>query len=113
MESEKPHAQAQDVPRASSSDEEKDLGRRASAHNFATVNDQGGGNEMFPGAPPLPAGTMPHAGVTKAQAFNRVLYESGPSGRILLYTLVVSIGCTMFAYALDQGMILAILLNSC
>ena len=103
MDPEKPRAEAQDISRTGSSDEEKDPGRRSSAHNFATINDQGGGNEMSPGAPPLPAGTMPHAGVTKAQAFNRVLYESGQSGKILLATLVVSIGCTMFAYALDQG----------
>lgn len=103
MDTGKPKPDAQDASRANSSDEEKDLGRRSSAHNFAMLNDQGGGNEMVPGAPPLPAGTMSQSGVTKAQAFNRVLYESGSSGRLLLATLVVSIGCTMFAYALDQG----------
>lgn len=43
------------------------------------------------------------AGVSKVEAFNRVLYHSGPSGKMLLLTLVVSIGLTMFAYALDQG----------
>lgn len=42
------------------------------------------------------------AGVSKVEAFNRVLYQSG-SGKFLLITLVVSIGLTMFAYALDQG----------
>ncbi|KAJ5165893.1 siderophore-dependent iron transporter [Penicillium capsulatum] len=43
------------------------------------------------------------AGVSKVEAFNRVLYHAGPSGKMLLLTLVVSIGLTMFAYALDQG----------
>lgn len=43
------------------------------------------------------------AGVSKVEAFNRVLYQSGSSGRLLLYVLAVSLGLTMFAYALDQG----------
>lgn len=42
-------------------------------------------------------------GVTKVEAFNKVLYQSGPTGKILLWLLGVSIGLTMFAYALDQG----------
>lgn len=42
-------------------------------------------------------------GVSKVEAFNKVLYQSGPTGRILLWLLGVSIGLTMFAYALDQG----------
>lgn len=43
------------------------------------------------------------AGVTKVEAFNRVLYNSGKAGKITLIVLVISLGLTMFAYALDQG----------
>lgn len=103
MDTDKSKAEAHDASHADSSDEGKDLGRWSSAHNFAMLNDQQRGNDVVPAAPPLAAGTMPQSGVTKAQAFNRVLYDSGSSGRLLLATLVVSIGCTMFAYALDQG----------
>jgi MFS family permease len=42
-------------------------------------------------------------GVAKVERFSHVLYQSGKSGRMLLYILIVSIGLTMFAYALDQG----------
>lgn len=42
-------------------------------------------------------------GVSKVEAFNKVLYQSGKSGKTLLWLLAVSIGLTMFAYALDQG----------
>ena len=42
-------------------------------------------------------------GVRKVEAFNKVLYQSGKSGRMLLWTLALSVGLTMFAYALDQG----------
>lgn len=42
-------------------------------------------------------------GVSRVEAFNKVLYQSGPKGKILLWLLGVSIGLTMFAYALDQG----------
>ncbi|TEA18332.1 Siderophore iron transporter 3 [Colletotrichum sidae] len=42
-------------------------------------------------------------GVTRVEAFNKVLYQSGKSGKIILWLLGVSIGLTMFAYALDQG----------
>lgn len=48
-------------------------------------------------------GIHQQAGISKVEAFNKALYRSGPSGRILLYVLVVSLGLTMFAYALDQG----------
>lgn len=41
-------------------------------------------------------------GVRKVEAFNKVLSQSG-SGKILLITLVVSIGLTKFGYALDYG----------
>ncbi|KAK4609653.1 Siderophore transporter [Fulvia fulva] len=44
----------------------------------------------------------PHGSVTKVEAFNRVLRTSG-KGKLLLYTLAVSIGLTMFAYSMDQG----------
>ncbi|CAG8109384.1 unnamed protein product [Penicillium salamii] len=43
------------------------------------------------------------SGVSSVEAFNRVLYHSGKKGKVLLITLVFSIGLTMFAYALDQG----------
>lgn len=42
-------------------------------------------------------------GVSKVEAFNRVLYKSGRSGKLLLWALAVSIMITMFVYALDQG----------
>ena len=42
-------------------------------------------------------------GVSRVEAFNQVLYQSGPKGKILLWMLGVSIGLTMFVYALDQG----------
>lgn len=48
-------------------------------------------------------GVHQQAGISKVEAFNKALYRSGPSGRLLLYVLVVSLGLTMFAYALDQG----------
>lgn len=48
-------------------------------------------------------GIHQQAGVTKVEAFNKALYRSGASGKILLYLLIVSLGLTMFAYALDQG----------
>lgn len=47
--------------------------------------------------------TTAQQGVTKVEAFNKVLYQSGPTGKILLWLLGVSIGLTMFVYALDQG----------
>ncbi|XWW94850.1 hypothetical protein V2A60_002799 [Cordyceps javanica] len=43
------------------------------------------------------------AGVSRVEAFNKVLYESGRAGQILLWLLGISIGLTMFAYALDLG----------
>ena len=42
-------------------------------------------------------------GVSRVEAFNKVLYQSGKSGKTLLWLLGVSIGLTMFAYALDLG----------
>lgn len=42
-------------------------------------------------------------GVSRVEAFNKVLYQSGRSGKILLWLLGISIGLTMFAYALDLG----------
>ncbi|QDS71941.1 hypothetical protein FKW77_000787 [Venturia effusa] len=42
-------------------------------------------------------------GVSRVEAFNKVLYRSGNSGKFLLWLLGTSIGLTMFAYALDQG----------
>ncbi|KAH7120865.1 major facilitator superfamily domain-containing protein [Dendryphion nanum] len=42
-------------------------------------------------------------GVAKVERFSHVLYHSGKSGRLLLWILIGSIGLTMFAYALDQG----------
>ena len=43
------------------------------------------------------------AGVAKVETFNRVLYESGRSGKVLLWLLGISIFLTMFVYACDQG----------
>lgn len=43
------------------------------------------------------------AGVTKVEMFNRVLHQSGRSGKMLLWLLGVSVGLTMFVYALDQA----------
>lgn len=43
-------------------------------------------------------------GVSRVEAFNKVLYKSGKSGKVLLWLLGISIGLTMFAYALDQGL---------
>ncbi|KAL4727858.1 hypothetical protein ACLX1H_004548 [Fusarium chlamydosporum] len=42
-------------------------------------------------------------GVSRVEAFNKVLYQSGKKGKILLWLLGISIGLTMFAYALDMG----------
>lgn len=42
-------------------------------------------------------------GVSRVEAFNKVLYQSGKSGKVMLWLLGISIGLTMFAYALDQG----------
>lgn len=55
------------------------------------------------GEPVERVATTAQQGVTKVEAFNKVLYQSGPTGKILLWLLGVSIGLTMFAYALDQG----------
>ncbi|WVQ84554.1 hypothetical protein IAT38_006708 [Cryptococcus sp. DSM 104549] len=49
------------------------------------------------------AGLEAPAGVSKVEAFNKVLYQSGKSGKALLWSLAVSIGLTMFVYAFDQG----------
>lgn len=61
------------------------------------------GNDLDKPPQEKTAHTPSQAGVSKVEAFNKVLYHSGKSGKILLITLVVSIGLTMFAYALDQG----------
>lgn len=50
-----------------------------------------------------PCGDHTEIGVSRVEAFNKVLYQSGKSGKILLWLLGSSIGLTMFAYALDQG----------
>ncbi|KAK0617469.1 hypothetical protein B0T14DRAFT_590171 [Immersiella caudata] len=50
-----------------------------------------------------PAAPKTDAGHGRVEAFNKVLYQSGRSGKVLLWLLGVSIGLTMFAYALDQG----------
>ncbi|OCF31068.1 hypothetical protein I316_07339 [Kwoniella heveanensis BCC8398] len=53
--------------------------------------------------------TSDQIGVAKVEVFNKVLYGSGRSGKILLWALAVSIGLTMFVYALDQGITTTIL----
>ena len=55
------------------------------------------------GEPVERVATNAQQGVTKVEVFNKVLYQSGPTGKLLLWLLGVSIGLTMFAYALDQG----------
>ncbi|KAI6778377.1 siderophore iron transporter [Emericellopsis cladophorae] len=50
------------------------------------------------------SGGHKEAGVSKVEAFNKVLYQSGRKGKVLLWVLGVSIGLTMFAYALDMGL---------
>ncbi|KAF5672723.1 major facilitator superfamily transporter [Fusarium denticulatum] len=47
--------------------------------------------------------THKEIGVGRVEAFNKVLYQSGKKGKILLWLLGISIGLTMFAYALDMG----------
>lgn len=47
--------------------------------------------------------THQQSGVSKVEAFNKALYRSGPSGKLMLYVLVLSLALTMMAYALDQG----------
>ncbi|CAK7233334.1 hypothetical protein SBRCBS47491_008573 [Sporothrix bragantina] len=42
-------------------------------------------------------------GVSRVEAFNKVLYQSGKKGKTLLWLLGISIFLTMFVYALDQG----------
>lgn len=42
-------------------------------------------------------------GVSRVEAFNKVLYQSGRAGQVLLWLLSISVGLTMFAYALDLG----------
>jgi hypothetical protein len=51
-------------------------------------------------AEPAPSGS---AGVAKVEAFNKVLHQSGRRGKTLLWLLGISVGLTMFVYALDQG----------
>ena len=46
----------------------------------------------------------PVIGVSRVEAFNKVLYQSGRSGKILLWLVGISIGLTMFAYAFDMGL---------
>ncbi|OAA69690.1 Major facilitator superfamily domain, general substrate transporter [Cordyceps fumosorosea ARSEF 2679] len=53
--------------------------------------------------PSSPSSPSQAAGVSRVEAFNRVLYQSGRAGQILLWLLGLSIGLTMFAYALDLG----------
>lgn len=48
-------------------------------------------------------GIQQQAGISKVEAFNKALYRSGASGRLLLYVLVASLGLSMSGYALDQG----------
>jgi MFS family permease len=61
--------------------------------------------ERLPTKPLQPDDAPPSEaqGVRKVEAFNKALYQSGRSGRILLITLVASISLTMIGYALDQG----------
>nr|ACV31217.1 major facilitator superfamily siderophore-iron transporter [Sporothrix schenckii] len=47
--------------------------------------------------------TQHDTGVSRVEAFNKVLYRSGKKGKVLLWLLGISIFLTMFVYALDQG----------
>ncbi|KAF5121157.1 Siderophore iron transporter 3 [Metarhizium anisopliae] len=47
--------------------------------------------------------SLHEVGVSRVEAFNKQLYQSGKRGKLLLWLLGVSIGLTMFAYALDMG----------
>ncbi|OAQ61396.1 siderophore iron transporter [Pochonia chlamydosporia 170] len=48
-------------------------------------------------------GSHKEIGVNRVEAFNKQLYQSGKKGKMLLWLLGISIGLTMFAYALDMG----------
>ncbi|KAE8389280.1 major facilitator superfamily domain-containing protein [Aspergillus alliaceus] len=39
----------------------------------------------------------------RVEAYHKVFYHTGLSGRLFLLTIITSLGLTMFAYALDQG----------
>ena len=54
------------------------------------------------------AGVAKVAGVAQVEAFNRVLHQSGRSGKILLWLLATSIMLTMVVYAFDQGLTFSI-----
>lgn len=85
-----------------------------SSHDHTTTNDaSSGANELSPlksadqvrYVSDTNTDTDAHIqqGVSRVEAFNKVLYQSGPQGKLLLWLLGISIGLTMFAYALDQG----------
>lgn len=59
--------------------------------------------EADPRKPDLVAPEHSEIGVSRVEAFNRVLYQTGKSGKMLLWLLGTSVGLTMFAYALDLG----------
>lgn len=64
---------------------------------------KGGVLQQEPVAVATEDGDHDRIGVSRVEAFNKVLYQSGKSGKVLLWLLGASIGLTMFAYALDQG----------
>ncbi|KAK6225845.1 hypothetical protein QIS74_01892 [Colletotrichum tabaci] len=81
-----------DVDRRGTAADEEDLTAFDSRRNSAKAvsgADEGQGHDAI--------------GVSRVEAFNKILYQSGKSGRTLLWLLGISIGLTMFAYALDQG----------
>lgn len=80
---------------ATGSHEDNDLSPLKTNDRHAVTSDLG--------EPVERVATTAQQGVNKVEAFNKVLYQSGPTGKILLWLLGVSIGLTMFAYALDQG----------
>lgn len=79
----------------------------SSSHNAAAAKDgliyQDGEVDPAKQAPEDSDASHTEIGVSRVEAFNKVLYESGRAGRILLWLLGISIGLTMFAYALDLG----------
>ncbi|KAE8343386.1 hypothetical protein BDV24DRAFT_129168 [Aspergillus arachidicola] len=44
-----------------------------------------------------------NAGFGSVEGFNKVLYHTGLTGRLLLVTIIISLGLTMFVYAMDEG----------
>lgn len=80
-----------------------------SLHNVSSGSNKGGvydrvTKENAPDGNDSDSSDHHDIGVSRVEAFNKVLYESGRSGKTLLWLLAISILLTMFAYALDLGL---------